>query len=157
MFSTYTSTFSTRVGTTENLSRVTASSTVTVTVTPGTAKAKRNAEPQITAMALSPNERHKVFQKFRRQNGMDASSTDNEASMASAFSSACSCQDYPGPTVTATYTDDPTVRFQRGTHAVNWTHAMISIVVLGSIGLCQQLCSVGLDIDIKTIADKWKG
>lgn len=37
------------------------------------------------------------------------SGSAGDSSMSSAFSSACNCQEYNGPTVTATYTDEATV------------------------------------------------
>ncbi|KAK5745097.1 hypothetical protein LTR17_001548 [Elasticomyces elasticus] len=109
--STFTYTYTTDVVTETELTRTTRVSTVTVTSTP-VAKAKRDAAPQITARAaLDEASIAQVFNMFRRQNG-DTSSTgtlNDTASMSSAFSSACSCQNYGGATVTETYTNDPSV------------------------------------------------
>jgi hypothetical protein len=104
VYSTVTDLFTTYVSTAEELSRVTPLSTLTVTVTPQNSP----AGPQITARGLSQMDINEAFQMFRRQNAANAS-TVNDASLSASFSSACSCHDYPGSTVTATYTDEPVV------------------------------------------------
>ncbi|KAK4951348.1 hypothetical protein LTR10_010321 [Elasticomyces elasticus] len=109
--STFTYTYTTDVITETELTRTTRVSTVTVTSTP-VAKAKRDAAPQITARAaLDEASIAQVFNMFRRQNGDTSSmgTLNDTASMSSAFSSACSCQNYGGATVTETYTNDAEV------------------------------------------------
>ncbi|KAK1057541.1 hypothetical protein LTR74_014066 [Friedmanniomyces endolithicus] len=127
--STYTDVFTTETFTETEVTRTTPIDTVTVTQSP-TAKAKREADAQITARAVR-NEAQiaQVFNMWRRQNA-DASSTgisNDTASMSSAFSSACACQTYGGSTVTQTYTDDPTVltlaAFQETTTTTTTTRA----------------------------------
>jgi len=91
--------------------------TVTVTSVPAV-KVKRDADPQITARAVYNQDRvNQVINMFKRQNG-DPSSTSggddasSASSISSGLSSACSCQDYGGLTVTETYTNDPTVSLE---------------------------------------------
>lgn len=103
----------TRVATQTDVARVTP--TITETVTAGGPQRKRDVEPSITPPAVPPQERiDRVFQAFRRQNGAASADTGTaaSASLSSAFSSACSCQDYTGPTVTVSYTDAAEVRFE---------------------------------------------
>lgn len=107
--STTTDLYTTYTSTAEELVRTTPQSTLTVTTTPAVSQAKRNAEAQITGRSLSQVDIDEVFQMFRRQNAASTSINPNVASLSSAFSSACSCRDYPGSTVTATYTDEPVV------------------------------------------------
>ncbi|KAK0856068.1 hypothetical protein LTR91_010347 [Friedmanniomyces endolithicus] len=127
--STYTDVFTTETFTETEVTRTTPIDTVTVTQSP-TAKARREADAQITARAVR-NEAQiaQVFDMWRRQNG-DTSSTgiyNDTASMSSAYSSACACQNYGNPTVTETYTDDPTVltlaAFQETTTTTTTTRA----------------------------------
>ena len=110
--STYIDTYTTDVIVTTETDRTTPGTTVTATVTLG-AKHKR---AEVTARAeLSQAEVSDVFAMFRRQNG-DASAsssingTAENASMSSAFSSACACQTYGGSTITETYTDEAAVQ-----------------------------------------------
>ncbi|KAK1057482.1 hypothetical protein LTR33_013631 [Friedmanniomyces endolithicus] len=127
--STYTDVFTTETFTETEVTRTTPIDTVTVTQSP-TAKARREADAQITARAVR-NEAQiaQVFDMWRRQNG-DTSSTgiyNDTASMSSAYSSGCACQNYGNPTVTETYTDDPTVltlaAFQETTTTTTTTRA----------------------------------
>ncbi|KAK1812327.1 hypothetical protein LTR12_013297 [Friedmanniomyces endolithicus] len=127
--STYTDVYTTETFTETEVTRTTPIDTVTVTQSP-TAKSKREADPQITARAVR-NEAQiaQVFDMWRRLNG-DTSSTgryNDTASMSSAYSSACACQNYGNPTVTETYTDDPTVitlaAFQETTTTTTTTRA----------------------------------
>ena len=50
-----------------------------------------------------------VFDMFRREVAANSSSTADDNALSASFSSACNCQTYLGPNVTATYTHDPTV------------------------------------------------
>lgn len=114
--STVTSIYTTRVRTETSLARVTPSTTYTTTVTvyPQGQATRRDAAPEITDRAeLKFNFEHVVAEynrRYRRQDAGDSSDGNSTASMRSAFSSACSCQDYGGPTVTVTYTDETQVR-----------------------------------------------
>ena len=129
LYSTLTETY-TRVSTDIDLSRITPQSTFTVTVTPGGAQSKRDTEPQITPGALSPKQIEEHLAVFKRQNQV-GSNTADLASMSAGFSSACSCQDYSGPTLTETYTDATEV------HSRHWlaTPSMLTASI-GYYSLC---------------------
>lgn len=97
-------TFTTLTDTIQEVVRTTPVTTVTVS-----ANAKRDAAtmPDPTPRAIVPDEVSELFNLFKRQ---AASSGTDSNSMSAAFSSACACQNYPSPTVTATYTDEMSVR-----------------------------------------------
>lgn len=60
---------------------------------------------------MPPAEAEYYFDLFRRQDS--SASSMNDSQLSASFSSACSCQTYSGSTVTATYTDEPSVSRQR--------------------------------------------
>lgn len=96
----------TRTQTVGDVVRVTPTNTFTVTTT--------GDGSQITPRALASHQKiREAFREFRRQNaaapGSSAANPDNDA-LSVSFSSACSCQDYTGPTVTESYTNAPDVR-----------------------------------------------
>ncbi|GAB1738120.1 hypothetical protein NU219Hw_g2652t1 [Hortaea werneckii] len=105
--STFYDEYTTYVSTSTSVVRETPTSTVTATVTiGGGAKARR--QPEITARAkLTGDEVSDFIAMFRRQaSDVPASEGDD---MQASFVSACSCQTYGGPTVTETYTNQPTI------------------------------------------------
>lgn len=80
--------------------------TETVTTTLGQ-NGKRDA--QITAMPrdVPDMQKNDYINMFRRQSGNSTDLPDNV--IAASLSSACSCQNYVGTTVTQTYTNEPDV------------------------------------------------
>ncbi|KAI7324692.1 hypothetical protein KC315_g8174 [Hortaea werneckii] len=105
--STFYDEYTTLVATQTSVVRETPTSTVTATITLG-GGAKVRRQPEITSRAkLTGDEGTDFIAMFRRQASdvPDSESDDMRAS----FVSACSCQTYGGPTVTETYTNQPTV------------------------------------------------
>ncbi|KAI7020072.1 hypothetical protein KC355_g2867 [Hortaea werneckii] len=105
--STFYDEYTTYVSTQTLIVRETPTSTVTATVTIG-GGAKVRRQPEITARAkLSGDEVSDFIAMFRRQASDVPASGSGD--MSASFISACSCQTYGGPTVTETYTNQPTV------------------------------------------------
>ncbi|CZT22820.1 uncharacterized protein RCC_08526 [Ramularia collo-cygni] len=97
---------------------VTTAATVTITPTP---VAKRDA-------SLDVNE---LFQGFRRQKGALNDTVIDTPQMSASFSSACDCQTYAGPTVTATQTDSAKVATVRAFEKITTT--VVSVQTNGVI------------------------
>ena len=106
MSSTQFLTISTRVATVTDLSRVTPTSTITETVLSNGQRRNRDINQVLKPLARQ-QKIEEAFRAFRRQNAVPSRATGGaaSASQSSAFSSACSCQDYTGPTVTVSYTN----------------------------------------------------
>ena len=111
LFSTLFTITSTRQVTATDISRVTPTSTITITVAPGSLDQKRDLVYHGRRVARQAKI-DEVFDVFRRQNAPASRATGSAAAAAlsSAFSSACSCQNYAGQTITETYTNALEVR-----------------------------------------------
>ncbi|KAF2718393.1 hypothetical protein K431DRAFT_230888, partial [Polychaeton citri CBS 116435] len=105
--STTTDTYTTITNSKTEVVRTTPTTTVTVTVTPSN-PGKRDAEPSVTAGPVA--DIADVFNMFRRQQAASNSPVPGEDSLSVSFSSACSCQQYHGPSVTVTYTNSASIQ-----------------------------------------------
>ncbi|PPJ59988.1 hypothetical protein CBER1_02696 [Cercospora berteroae] len=100
--STYTDIYSTQSFTQRRVTTVPAA-TVTVTATPGLSE--RDASPA-PAQGFSDEQIADALLSFRRMANADNASDET---VSASFASACACHNFPGPTVTTTYTAQPRV------------------------------------------------